>query len=404
MTLTLAVTAGPHKGKEFPFDQHDTLLVGRSKDAHLQLSYDDPYFSRRHFLIEVNPPRCRITDLKSRNGIYVNGQRMEIADLKDGDEVKAGHTVFKVNIPPPDPDHQVTFASEMVEPSPNLNSTIDRHADGPTIPGYTLGAELGRGGMGVVYRATRTADGLPVALKTILTAEGVGQRRIDKFVREAKLMASLTHANIAGCLDSGTAGQLVYLVMEMVEGTDASHLLKARGPLAVPAAVRITCQMLSGLAHAHAAGIVHRDVKPSNLLIGGATGKRVVKVADFGLARTYDDCKLSGLTFQGEVGGTPAFMAPEQVTHFRDVKPVADQYSAAATLYNLLTGRYPLDLPKDLNKQLVCIITESAVPIRDRRKNIPAKLAEVIHKALESEPVDRFTDVTAFRKALLPFA
>src|SRR3954452_21433722 len=103
MNVTLTVTAGPHAGREFAFDRHDTFLVGRSKDAHFQLTYDDPYFSRRHFLVEVNPARVRVLDLKSRNGISVNGQVVPSADLTDGDELKAGHTVFRVTVPPPDP-------------------------------------------------------------------------------------------------------------------------------------------------------------------------------------------------------------------------------------------------------------------------------------------------------------
>jgi serine/threonine-protein kinase len=93
MNVTLTVTAGPHTGREFAFDRHDTFLVGRSKGAHFQLSYDDPYFSRRHFLVEVNPSRVRVMDLNSRNGIAVNGQKVRTADLNDGDELRAGHTV-----------------------------------------------------------------------------------------------------------------------------------------------------------------------------------------------------------------------------------------------------------------------------------------------------------------------
>ena len=108
--------------------------------------------------------------------------------------------------------------------------------------------------------------------------------------------------------------------------------------------------------------------------------------------------------FQGEVGGTPAYMAPEQVTHFREVRPAADQYSAAATLYHLLTNCYPHDLPKGVEKQLALIVNGSAVPILDRRPDLPPELAAVIHRAMSRDPKDRFRTVTSFRKALLPFA
>lgn len=403
MTVRLVVTAGPHTGKEFAFDRHDTFLVGRSTDAHLQLSYDDPYFSRRHFFVEVNPPRCRVVDLNSRNGVFLNGQRVETAELKNGDEVRAGHTVFRVVVPAPDPNQQQTIDLP-VQAAAGWVPTIDHSpAPGGAVPGYELQAELGSGAMGVVHRALRLSDGMPVAVKVIAPADGVGGRQVEKFVREARVMAELSHPNVAAYYDSGRAEQVAYLVMELVDGPDAGRVLKARGPLPVANAVRIACNVLSGLAHAHAKGIVHRDVKPSNVLVGGPVGGRVVKVADFGLARAYNECKLSGLTMQGEVGGTPAFMAPEQVTHYRSVKPAADQYAAAATLYNLLTDRYPHDLPKDVGKQLVHIITEPVVPVRTRRAELPAELAAVLHRALAREPGARFPDVTAFRTALLPF-
>ena len=404
MGVTLRVTAGPHVGKEFAFDTHDTFLVGRTQDCHLRLTYDDPYFSRRHFLIEVNPPRCRVIDINSRNGVRVNGQKVEQAELADGDEVRAGHTVFKLQIPQPDPDSQLTFQLPPADPDPSRPPVILRPPVESPFPGYALGEELGRGAMGVVHRGTRLADGLPVAIKTIAISSGVGQKQVERFLREARVLSQLDHPNIAGYIDSGGRDPAIYLVMELIEGPDAGKVLKERGTVAMTIAVRLVCQMLAALAHAHERGIVHRDVKPSNVLLGGGKGKRVVKLADFGLARAFDDCKLSGLTFQGEVGGTPAYMAPEQVTHYRDVKPAADQYSTAATLYHLLTGCYPLDLPKDVGKQLAVIIGGDIVPIRNRKADLPAALAEALHRALAREPKDRFPDVSAFRQAILPFA
>jgi eukaryotic-like serine/threonine-protein kinase len=127
-------------------------------------------------------------------------------------------------------------------------------------------------------------------------------------------------------------------------------------------------------------------------------------LADFGLARVCESSRISGLTMQGEVGGTPAFMAPEQVTHYRQVRPAADQYSAAATLYNMLTNCYTHDLPKDVGAQIAQIVTAAPVPITERKPDIPAKLAEVIHKALSRESGDRYQDVMAFRQELKRFA
>ncbi len=404
--VRLTVTAGPHVGREFAFDRHDTFLVGRTRDAHFQLSYDDPYFSRRHFLVEVNPPRVRLLDLKSRNGVAVNGRKVDAAELSDGDEIKAGHTVFKVSVPRPDPDQQRTI--DLPAKSDTILVPVGEAADGPpvgpVVPGYRLDSVLGRGGMGVVYRAARLADGTEVAVKTIVPASGVSPRQVDRFIREAQILARLSHPNIVKFHEVGESGGLVFLVMELVAGPTAEAIVRDKGPMDVKAAVRLTCLLLAGLEHAHAQGYVHRDVKPSNILVGSAAGKRTVKLADFGLARVYESSRLSGLTMQGDVGGTPAFMAPEQVTHYRDVRPAADQYSAAATFYRLLTATYTHDLPRQVVQQLVHLTTEPAVPIGRRRADVADGLAAVIHRALSREPGDRYADVAAFRQALLPWA
>lgn len=408
MNVTLTVTAGPHAGREFAFDRHDTFLVGRSKKAHLQLSYDDPYFSREHFLVEVNPPRVRVTDLKSRNGISVNGQRVKTADLKDGDELKAGHTVFKLRVPPLDNEVLETLGLSSVRaPSvarlPSGDSTVQRVV-GPTIPGYAIETEIGSGNMGAVYRATRASDGRAVAIKVIKTEVEVSERNVQRFLREASIMSALQHRNIVQCFDSGVVDGAPFLVMELMDGTDLSQRIKDRGPMEVVAAVRLSLGMLDGLTYAHAQGFVHRDVKPGNLLLDGPRSKRVAKISDFGLARVYDECNLSGITMTGEVGGTPAFMPPEQATHYRDVKPAADQYSAAATLYYLLSGQFVLDFEPTVSGRMVQIVTDARVPLRQRRPDVPAGLEAAVMKALSVDPGQRYRDVSALREAVRPFA
>jgi serine/threonine-protein kinase len=403
MKLKLTIISGPHRGKEFVFDRRDTFLVGRSKDAHLQLSYDDPYFSRRHFLVEVNPPRCRVIDLNSRNGTLLNGGRVQAAEVADGDEIGAGHTVFKIRVIPSDPDPPETLDLPTLPGSGGGTVAYEPSPSSP-VPGYRIEGELGRGGMGVVYRARRQRDGLPFALKTLTPAAGTSQKQIDRFIRECRILSQLVHPNIVAFQEVGEVGGVIYLAMDLVEGPDVAARLKELGPEEVRTAVRIVCQMLAGLAHAHAMGFVHRDIKPPNILIDRQGAKQTAKLADFGLARVYESSRISGLTLQGEVGGTPAFMAPEQVTHYRQVKPTADQFSAAATLYKMLTNQFIHDLPKDAGGQIALIVTATPVPINERRPDIPKKLAEVIHKALSREPEERYPDVLAFRQELKRFA
>src|SRR4029077_5541112 len=132
------------------------------------------------------------------------------------------------------------------------------------------------------------------------------------------ILSKLQHPNIVAFQDMGQTGELVYFAMELVAGTDANQLVKKEGPLSIGRATRILLQVLDALAYAHQKGIVHRDLKPANILLADGD---MAKVADFGLARTYQESPMSGLTLSGEIGGTPQFMPPEQVRNFRTVKP-----------------------------------------------------------------------------------
>jgi len=400
--IRLTIISGPDLGREFIFEGHDTFLVGRTPDSHFRISDEVAYFSRRHFLLEFNPPRCRLIDLESRNGTLLNGVRVTSTDVRDGDEIGVGTTVFKVAFLASEAGDAET--AELSPPAIVSDNTVDYLLFPTTFPGYRIMGELGRGGMGVVYRATSERDGSPVALKSIVPSGAAGRKQIERFLRECQILDQLRHPNIVEFREVGEAADIIFLAMELVDGPDLGVWLREKGPLDVPTAIRIACQFLGGLAQAHAQGFVHRDVKPGNILLGRSGDKRIAKLADFGIARVYETSKISGLTLQGDIGGTPAYMAPEQVTHYRLVLPAADQYSAAATLYRMLTDCYIHDLPRDLGAQISQILTAEPISIRKRRPDIPIGLAEVIHKALHRDPAERYPDVLAFRKELKPFA
>jgi eukaryotic-like serine/threonine-protein kinase len=420
MKVTLSVTQGPHQGKEFVFEGYDKFLVGRSKEADFKLPQDDPFFSRRHFLIEINPPRCCLLDLGSRNGTYVNGQKIQQVELKDGDQIKAGHTVLAIHVenstpvveenqnPTNDeakkPPHTVPQPLPVPKPPEFVKANVVQQ-DLPIIPGYRLEKELGRGGMGVVYRGIRESDSRLVALKLIHSARAASEKHRQKFLRESDVLRQLVHTNIVPFLDSGIVDGIPYLVMHYVSGTDVEKILLAKGPLKPRLAVRLICQALQGLAFAHQRGFVHRDIKPSNLLLEFEGEVKAVRVADFGLARAYQVSQLSGLTVQGEFSGTMEFMPPEQVTHFREVQPTCDQFAAAATLYYLLTGKFIREVASNMTiaQKLRIIISQNAIPIRDRNPSIPEELAEIVHKGLSLDRKGRYPDVNAFKESLIPF-
>jgi len=275
----------------------------------------------------------------------------------------------------------------------------------PVIPGYEIVDRLGHGGMGVVYRARRVADGVLLALKTIRPAYTASQREVQCFLREVQILCTLRHPQIVTFHQMGRAGDLFYFVMDYVPGTDAEKLLQQHGRLGTGRAVRLIRQVLDALEYAHRKGFVHRDVKPANMLLSGAEADEVCRLADFGLARVYHDSRMSGLTVLGDVGGTIQYMPPEQITNYRDARPPADQYAAAATLYHLISGHGVHDFEDDrIEGRLKKILEQQPIPIARRMPEIPEALARVIHRALAKEPDRRFPTAAAFREALSPFS
>jgi serine/threonine-protein kinase len=259
--------------------------------------------------------------------------------------------------------------------------------------------------MGVVYLALRESDGARVALKTIKPAVAVGHVALERFLREARILGELDHPNIVAFREMGEADGVLHFAMDYVQGTDLSHVQKELGgPLPIPRAVGLVSQLLQALDYAHAKSFVHRDIKPANLLVTTAGGREQAMLTDFGLARVYQASKMSGLTMKGDLGGTIAFMAPEQITELREARPPVDQYAAGATLYKLLTDRYLYDMPNKLEQQITKILLEDPVPIRSRRRDLPGPLAQVIHRSLARDPAARFPSVMEMRRALAPFA
>lgn len=435
MQIVLTVIGGPHIGKAFTFDQHDHFFVGRARQAQFRLPEADPYFSRMHFMIEANPPECRLLDLGSTNGTLVNGQKVQLADLKHGDQIQGGDTVIQVTIrnasdgefpatllklaTPPEPVREPVIEN-FAEPVPAITKPLglvdlppqehDNNANKPAdeetckVPGYDCDKRLGSGAMGVVYRARRHSDGKLVAIKFLKPKFRGNDSDYQRFQREIHILRQLDHPAIVQLSEFGRTDDVMYFVMELIEG-DNAKLWTEQQPRQIPisVAVGIVNRLLVALDYAHSRGFVHRDVKPGNILIS-QTGKSLhAKLTDFGLARAYQESKFSGLTLTGDLCGTPKFMAPEQITDARRVQPHSDQYAAAATLYWLLTKKYTHDFDKRIHRALNQILLEEPVPIQKRRPEIPDGLAKVIHRSLSKEPGRRFESAMELRELLRPF-
>jgi serine/threonine-protein kinase len=342
------------------------------------------------------------------------------AEINNGDQIRAGKAIFNTAVEIGETGLGV--AANAGQPGPGAEENIPplpaplapflptgeepARCQNPSIPGYRILRQLGKGGMGVVFLAVpKEGNGL-VALKTMAPAVTGTPAQRARFLREAQILSRLRHPHIVAFQDMGEANGRFYFVMEYVPGADAAALLKDQGPFPVPRAVQLVGQVLEALEYAHGAqpsGYVHRDIKPKNVLVTEQGGRELAKLADFGLARVYQESQLSGVTRVGDMGGTLNFIAPEQITRFREASPAVDQYSAAATLYNLLTGKFIFDLPADQERRFLMILEDEPVPLRSRRPDIPRELAALIHRALAKNPRDRFADVKALRKGLRKF-
>lgn len=265
---------------------------------------------------------------------------------------------------------------------------------------YRLRELIGRGGHGRVYSAEHITLGFPVAVKVMQLEEDVDESQLKRFERESVLAARLRHRNIAavhdyGVLDDGSP----YLVMEHVEGPDLASVL-AHGDLDAAAAVEIGVQLLAALTALHEQGIVHRDIKPHNIMLRRAVDGAVeVKLIDFGIARTiHSEAALASLTARDSVLGTPHYMAPEQVRG-ATVNVRTDLYSAGVVLYEALTGCTPFDAPTPA-AVLARIITTTPESILVHRPELPTSLAAIVDRAIRSSPAERFGEPSEMARAL----
>jgi serine/threonine protein kinase len=277
-----------------------------------------------------------------------------------------------------------------------------------TIGPYRILAELGRGGMGTVYKALHPRLDKIVALKVLPAGRFAGEKFLERFEREMKAVGRLDHPHLIRALDAGDADGLQYLALEYADGIDLGALLKRLGRLRIADACELVGQAASGLQAAHARGMVHRDIKPSNLMLTRQEfGPPVVKVLDLGLAllASQQSGSLTSLSSDGQIMGTVEFMAPEQADDSHAVDIRADIYSLGATLYTLLTGGTIFEgrPERSLVQKLAALASQPAPPIQQRRADVPPALAAVVHRMLARDPAARFATPAEVAAALRPF-
>lgn len=422
MSIVLRVLGGPFQGREYAFDQPARFVVGRSSRAEYSVP-DDGFLSRQHFEIGFDPPLCRLTDLNSTNGTKVNGVRVTGLRLRDGDVIEAGQHVFQIQCPI-DPGSVRCLGCDRLAPDDEVHPsapfptlsfltcpwvceacTILRRQFPACPAGYWIEERIGGGGMGEVYQARRLADQRTVAIKMMSQFAAANRKAHRYFRRELEVLRALKHPHIVEFYDMVEIDEQFQLIMEYVNGKNARRWVEQlAAPLSIPSAARIGVQLLMALNHAHELGYVHRDVKPSNLLIYGPHTLPTAKLTDFGLAKSVlQNGGFGSLTHQGDIGGSVGFLSPDHLRDFREVRPPADIYSAGATLYYLLTGQYPyFEFHPQRPDSYEMILEHPAVPLRVHRTDAPELLDRILRKALEKHPRDRWKSAAEMATALRP--
>lgn len=266
----------------------------------------------------------------------------------------------------------------------------------PDIVGgrYRVERELGSGAAAVTVLATDQTLERRVAVKLLKPESDLDPEFSRRFSREARAAASVSHQHVVNVYDVGQDGDLLYLVMQFVEGTDLKRVIDREGALPWARAVKIARDVLSGLTAIHATGIVHRDIKPQNVLIGSDGS---VKVTDFGVAHVDLD---SGLTTAGMTVGTATYMAPEQAQG-NPVTPAADVYAVGVMLYEMVSGGVPFAAPTSMAVMLAHIQEQAKAPEAPARmERVPDGLLAVIRQAMSKDPLARFKSADAMRSAL----
>jgi eukaryotic-like serine/threonine-protein kinase len=263
---------------------------------------------------------------------------------------------------------------------------------------YEVERELGRGGMATVHQARDLRHGRRVAIK-VLRDELSAALGAERFLKEIEVTASLQHPHILPLFDSGSVGGLLYYVMPLVEGETLRERLSRDGQLPVDEAVRLAGEIADALEHAHRRGVVHRDVKPENVLLQGERGSTHALVADFGIALAIEQAGGERLTRTGLTLGTPQYMAPEQARGEKGVDARADVYALGAVLYEMLAGEPPFAAPTA--QQVVARVMHDAPPsLTARGHRVPPHLDAAVRRALAKRPDDRFPSAATFAAAL----
>jgi len=414
----LLVTDGKAKGRRLTLG--DAFVIGRAVSGEGRLG-DDPELSRRHARVARDATgQLTIEDLGSANGTFVNGEPVrERRALKVGDSVRVGRTTLELTgaegpspaaaqpspppaappVPPPAAQPSPPPAAAQPSPPPAARpSPPPRPPDalplGTVVAGCRVEEVIGHGDMGVVYGAEELALQRRVALKLIRPEHSRDDRFRERFRRESRVAASIDHPNVIPILEAGDEDGVLFISMRLVEGTDLRALIAADGRVDPLRAARIVRQVGTALDAAHARGLVHRDVKPANVLLARADH---VYLSDFGLAKRAEE--VGGLTRQGSIIARAEYVAPEQIIDDR-VDALTDVYALGCLLFEVLTGEPPFAASKDGPAMLAHVNDPPPSP-SERCPDLPREFDEVVRRAMAKQASERYPSAGDLGQAAL---
>lgn len=366
----LLVENGVDRGKSYVVQKDGSFFAGRDKAAQVQIH--DEMGSRRHFQIENKGGQYYIRDLQSANGTFLNGSLVRKVELlAPNDRIQVGSTL-------------ISFQDD--KPHPLI---------GREISGYRILDRVGRGGMGTVYRALQTSLDRIVALKVLAPHLVQNTNFVNLFIREARAAGSLSHPNIVQVYDVGVHGDVYFFSMEYIPDGSVEDLLNRNGPIPLARALQLVHDAARGLEYAERLGIVHRDIKPGNLMVG--TGG-VVKIGDLGISRSTDG---EGQASQKDgVSGSPHYIAPEQARG-DDIDSRSDVYSLGVSLYQCLSGRTPFRgaTPREV---ILKHLKETPPPLSDLVENLPGDVAALVEHMMAKKVDERVKSAGDLLEELSP--
>lgn len=411
------IIQGPSKGARLTYEKPDCLLMGRSAEAGISIQ-EDPFLSRHHLVIEIAPPRCKITDLDSKNGFLVgtvqyggknapppgvqtatDGQKGTF--LKNGDIITVGDTKLQVRIQ----------GEEAQKSAPAADRPTDEDAPRPKlrIKGYSIKREIRSDNTSRTYLAEDARDNRLVAIKEYAPTLAVNGQKGDLLKHEINKIKKLVHKNIVRLHKFGKHKDLYVFIYDYFDGYNLEEITKDfPNGLDLEIAAPMMVGLLEGLAYAHQIktgqgngkeatinSIVHRDLTPDNILLAKDGHAWVPKITNFGLCKSIEASGLSDITGSGQLLGNPVYWPREQITHFNYLYPATDVFSIAAVFYKMLSGALMRDGFDALFKRcrqagrtpsiadyMRVICKNKTIPIRERKQNIPPELAKVIDRAL----------------------